>query len=329
MLFTREQQLKLISAVANAPSVHNVQPARFHFTGDNIYLLEDLTRRIPCGDPMGRDTGFSLGIAAEGLRIELANQGYSLVDKGEFDSDIGFGNNIKTRRAFEITKGAEKHPLAEFVTKRYSQRGNFNKVLPRDTAAAKSLSDDNIISVTEKEDLKEIGKIYDAASLRFFRDDNFREELLSWMRLSKKHPKWSIDGLNYDAMAMSEFEAKAAGIVLSKKIFPLINKIGLGGAITAEAGKVIGSAGVILLHRPKTESHYESGRHFYLTWLKIVANGFQAAVMASLADDIECQNLLCNKYNIGNERRIITTFRIGRSDNMASRARLKPEDLLL
>ena len=76
MLFTREQQLKLISAVANAPSVHNVQPARFHFTGDNIYLLEDLTRRIPCGDPMGRDnrrSGLQPHVLAHCRRVALSS----------------------------------------------------------------------------------------------------------------------------------------------------------------------------------------------------------------------------------------------------------------
>lgn len=329
MTFTLYQQHALIKAVSRAPSVHNVQPARFYFKDANIFLIEDITRRIPFADPTGRDTDFSLGIATEGLRIELLNHGYKLIDSGECNHDFNFGKNFNTLRRFEIIKGGKPDILSPYTEKRYSHRGKFFKPTDHDIQRIKNLSGDDKYIISDKQQLARIGKIYDIASLNFFRDKNFRAEILSWMRLDKSHPKWLIDGLNYEAMAMSSIEGFVANIILGPKIFPILDKIGLSGALTAEAEKINDCAGVLLLHRPKSETPFESGRYFYRTWLEIVENGFQAAVMAALADDNFCQTELCKFYNIDQERRIITSFRIGRTDNVFKPARLKPEDLIL
>ena len=329
MPFETEQQLAIIKAVSNAPSVHNVQPARFHFKGDNIYLIEDVSRRIPFGDPSARDINISLGIAAEGLAIELSKHGCRLIDKGESNQDFGFGANLQTRRIFEVQNGAQQDNLAHFVEFRYSHRGNFIKPTMSDIATLSNMASEDKIIITDKNELKFIGKMYDDASLSFFRDENFRAEILSWMRLSKSHPKWSVDGLNYEAMAMSGFEGAAAKFILGPRIFLLLDKIGLGGPITAEAEKIIGGAGILLLHRKKSETPFESGRYFYRTWLEIVEKGYQAAIMAALADDEYCQNELCKMYNIDDNRRIITSFRIGKANGQTKRARINPEDLIL
>ena len=329
MLFTHNQQLEIISAVSRAPSVHNVQPARFHFKDNNIFLIEDATRRIPFGDPNGRDTDFSLGIATEGLAIELANHGFKLINKGKCTEDFGLGNKFQTRMVFEITNGAKIDNLAQYVEKRYSHRGNFEKATDTDIKTLKTIENDNCAIITDKNDLKYVGKIYDNASLKLFRDDDFRAEILSWMRLSKSHPKWSVDGLNYEAMSMSGFEGFAAKFVLGPNTFNILDRLGLGGPLTAEAEKISNCAGVLLLHRPNSETPFESGRYFYRTWLKIIEKGFQAAIMAALADDKFCRETLCKLKNINPDRRIITSFRIGRGDKLISRARIKPEDLIL
>ena len=60
----------LVTEAKLAPSVHNVQPARWRFEGDDaLILFEDTTVRLPVGDPRGNDAGISLGAAAEGLRL--------------------------------------------------------------------------------------------------------------------------------------------------------------------------------------------------------------------------------------------------------------------
>ena len=75
---TREEQFAIVAEASRAPSVHNVQPARWRFMPGAVLLLEDVRRRLPDADPSGHDTLVSLGAAWEGMRIALSLRGLEL-----------------------------------------------------------------------------------------------------------------------------------------------------------------------------------------------------------------------------------------------------------
>ena len=320
----------ILAELSLSPSVHNVQPARWRFEGDTVLLFEDTTRRIPAGDPTGRDTRTSLGSAIEGLSLALSARGKSLESIALPDM-TGLPDHIRPVAAFRVTSGAAPDPLHAVITQRYSHRGGFAKVSAEDRAAASELASDDLAVIGAPNDLKRIGAVYDAASLRFFRDPAFRAELVSWMRLSTHHPRWALDGLNAEAMALSGVEATAAGVVLGPKMFPVFDAIGLAGPLTAESTKVTGAAAVLVLHRPDAEDGLETGRAFHRAWLRFTAAGFHGAVMAALADDDASRDELARTIGLPAGRRIVTTFRIGRTDGapQPKRARLDPADLLV
>lgn len=57
----------LVAEAALSPSVHNTQPTRWRLTSDGrVQVLEDEDRRLPVGDPEGRDLNVSHGSAVEG-----------------------------------------------------------------------------------------------------------------------------------------------------------------------------------------------------------------------------------------------------------------------
>jgi len=327
---TPQSALDLVAQISLSPSVHNVQPARWRFSDDGAILFEDTTRRIPAGDPTGRDTRTSLGSAIEGLALVLSARGMGL-EPADLPELPGLPAHIRPVVAFRFTGGAVADPLHAVMARRYSHRGAFAKVTPDDRSAAAALAGDDVAVIDDPEALKGVGRIYDEASLRFFRDDAFRAELVSWMRLSRGHPRWTLDGLNAEAMALSGLEAAGAGLVLGPKAFPMLDCIGLAGPLTAESAKVTGAAAVLMLHRPESEDGLFTGRAFHRAWLRFTEAGFVGAVMAALADDDASRNELARTIGLPAGRRIVTTFRIGRSNGTPppKRARLDPADLLI
>lgn len=317
-----DTRLDLVAEANLAPSVHNIQPARFHFGDDGtIDIREDPRRRIPVGDPTGADNRKSLGAAAEGMTLALG------------------AHNIRAR-VEEITGGLRLHlaPEAEpdaarsFVPQRATWRGAFAKP---GIAEARALGDlgaaDDLTILMTPAQRAEIARIYDATSLQVLRDGAYRQELVSWMRLARAHPDWSRDGLNAEAMALSGFEAFGASVVMGGA-FSLLDRLGAAGPLIAEGAKVKGAAGVILFHRPQEESDYATGRRFYRAWLDITARGLTLCPMSVLADVGATADAIKTAYGIPVHRKLVTAFRVGRlpdGAHIAARARLPAAELIV
>ena len=59
----------LVDEARHAPSVHNIQPARWALLGPEVLALRsDPGRRLPIADPTGHDVRVSLGAAALGAK---------------------------------------------------------------------------------------------------------------------------------------------------------------------------------------------------------------------------------------------------------------------
>ncbi|WP_230770843.1 hypothetical protein [Sphingomonas sp. Leaf4] len=319
----------LIAEAALAPSVHNVQPARWRCIGDDgIALFEDVATRLCVGDPTGNDARISLGAAAEGLRLAAGRAGLAL---REAELPLAEPGLVPVAGYRFVSDAAAADPLAGAVDARRSWRGGFATVEDADRGAAAALAGADAKVVTDRALLTELARVYDAASYDFLRDAGFRRELLSWMRLRRSHPRWAIDGLNAGAMAMGAVEARGAGVVLGKG-FALLDRFGLARPLLAEGSKIATAAGLVVFHRPAREAPFESGRHFYRLWLRLEAAGFGAAVLAALADDPAAARTVAAMAGVPAGERVVSAFRIGRRPAGAAvppRARRALDDLLV
>ena len=82
------------------------------------------------------------------------------------------------------------------------------------------------------------------------------------MRFSRRHPRWALDGLNSEAMAMSALEAAGAAAVLKPGVFEALDRIGLAAPLTTEAQVVRSAVAVVLFHRLEGEAPLHTGRRF-------------------------------------------------------------------
>lgn len=320
----------LIDEARLAPSVHNVQPARWRLDGeDGLLLLEDLACRLTIGDPGGNDAGISLGAAAEGLRLAAGRAGLSPVAEEIAPTDAEEGLRPVARCRF-VPVASMPDPLAAHVIARRSWRGKFEAPSAADRQAAAALADSDAAVLTDPGMLAVLARSFDAASFGFMRERGFRGELLSWMRLDRRHPRWSRDGLNAEAMAMGRVEAWGAGLLLGSG-FAAFDRIRLARPLLAEGSKIAGAAGLVVFHRPADEPPFESGRHFYRLWLKLEAAGFGAAVLAALADDPAAAAQVVELAGVPAGHRVVSAFRIGRrpAGAMPGRARRPIDEVLV
>ncbi len=299
-----------LAAEANlAPNVHNTQPTRWRLAADgSVLVLEDATRLLPVGDPRGRDAAVSHGAAIEGFALACAARDIGVgVEPLERPADQG----LRPVARLTLTPGgATADALHAFVPTRRTYRGAF--VRPSEPAPLDSLTTAGDVTLAqEPEDIAQLAQLNDAASLGVFRDGPYRAELLSWMRLSRRDRRWSLDGLNAEAMEMSGFVATAAGLVLKPGVFEALDRIGAAGLFVAEAGVVKSAQAVVLFHRPADESPLRTGRRFYRLWLEFARLGLSAAPMAVLADDASTRAIIAREFQLPSDRRLITAFRVG------------------
>lgn len=314
MIASHDDLTALVAAANLAPSVHNTQPTRWRLEPDGALLvLEETARRLPVGDPQGRDADVSHGAAIEGLALALGARGVRLSVE-PLGGGVDRGLRPVARLRFDAG-GGSADPLAPLADRRRTYRGAFARAeapLARETRViGETLVAEDVTLANTPQTVARLAALNDAASLKTFRDGPYRAELVSWMRLSRRHSRWAEDGLNAEAMEMSPLEAAGAAVVLRPGVFEALDGLGLARLFVAEAAVVRTASAVVLFHRPEGEPPLQTGRRFHRLWLQFTALGLAAAPMAVLADDVETRALIASEFAIPAGRRLITAFRIG------------------
>lgn len=318
---------ELIAQAALAPSVHNVQPARWRIEGEAATLFDDLTVRLAAADPHGRDAAISLGASAEGLSLAASAQGMAVkFDRPDAEETVTLRPVLTAK-----FKGLSiPDPLCDHTDQRKSWRGVFAACTDDDRHEAGALQAEDCHIFSQAEQIDELAELTDAASLHFMRDAAFRRELVHWMRLNRRHPRWFSDGLNAEAMQMSRVDALGVPVVMGPA-FSLLDTLSLAKPLLSEKAKTGSAAAIAIFHRPADEEPMESGRHFYRLWLRFEAAGFSAAVLAALADHRPTAERIHRMAGLAAERQMVSAFRIGRrpagADN--GRARRGLDEILL
>jgi hypothetical protein len=155
----------LVAAAIAAPSVHNVQPARWRIDGAALILLEDMARRLTVGDPLGNDAEISLGAAAEGAAIAASAAG--LATRVERLDGVAAGG-LRPVARLSFVPSAEPDPLLAVLEARASWRGAFLPPSPQDLAAAQALAGEGRIVVSDPVAIAAAAALYDRASYALF-----------------------------------------------------------------------------------------------------------------------------------------------------------------
>jgi hypothetical protein len=190
--------LEMIKFATKAPSGHNTQPWKFRISEKSIEILPNFIKSLPMVDENNRELYISLGCALENLCITAQYLGYDY----EIVSKDAQGITINLAK---ISSGIENTLFSE-IEKRQTNRSNYkNQKIPDETIR---YLENIVIQPNTHIYFAKIGEEFADSLTQYIlkgneiqmTDDNFKEELISWMRFNKGEIKKTQDGLAYNAM---------------------------------------------------------------------------------------------------------------------------------
>ena len=316
----------LVAEAMLAPSAHNTQPVRWALDGEKISVFVDLSRRLPVGDPEDRDMQIAAGAAVEGTVLALAKRGHGGKVTLRVDPDMGGLRPIAdivpigAPSAHDVTLGG-------YVEQRTTHRLGF---APASEAAWHDWAEDHVTLVTAPDDIVWLARKIDHANAAIMKDGSFRAELLDWMRLRKDVVGYDVDGLNRDALAMDGFTAAIARPVLGTRLYDVLSAIGLGPALSGEAGRSRDASAVALFHWRMDASFVDAGRAFYRSWLEASRRDLVGWPAAALADDLPTRDAVARRFAIPDDRVIFNAIRFGNAKGTTPpRTRLPVSELIV
>lgn len=308
----RSVQEEVAAEAARAPSVHNVQPARWRFTDDGgVILFRAHGRALPVADPSGHDVQASLGATFEGMAIALSRRGTTLCAPTRETRAAAAGCSPVVRA--ELTAGAADDPLAPFVSTRRSWRGTFSGHTEADRERLAAMATTDAYFVATPPEIAEIARIHDLATWEFERRENYHRELWQWLRLSPRHPLYHRDGLNAECLALSGVERVAAQLLLQPQVFRLLGRASVARHVVSEATRVRSAMALVLFCPHRSDSAFDVGRRMYRLWLEITAAGLHVAPMSACADHPPARQKIERSYAVPSDRRLANVFRVGRA----------------
>ena len=304
----RETLEALVREAARAPSVHNVQPARWRFEpGGDVVLFRALDRVLPVADPTGHDVQASLGAAFEGMAIALSRLGLALgVPVPERTAEAeGCAPVVRAR----ISSGAAEDPLAPAVLARRAYRGRFTRRGARELSSARLVEADDVHVIDDALDIRLSSRAHDAATWRFESQRAYHAELWSWLRLSRRDPRYHRDGLNADCLALTAVERLAGRVLLQPLVFSVLGRLRIAPRLVSEAAQVRSAIALVLFMPLRADPPFGVGRRFYRLWLELTAAGLHAVPMSASADDPAARA----QYDavVPKNRRLANVLRVG------------------
>lgn len=334
-MLTPDLQTAIVTDANLAPSVHNTQPARWRFSDNEIEIWADQKRFLAVGDPLRHDAALSCGAALEGTVIALAKRGLKAVQIQDLWSEETISaDGLRLCASMQVEVGASPDALNPFIRQRFTWRGAFRpgaaRHLDQFEHELSSLGAGTLIR--SREDIAWLADVNDDLSLKFFSDKAYRDELRFWMRLSRAHPDWDVDGLSAEAMQMSAFEASGARVALASPVFEMLKAIGVARSLISERSKTCSASGIVLFHTPIDMSPVDAGRSFYRMWLELTRASLVAWPMAVVADDPGSNSACQSRFAIPQDHRLINLLRVGACETPSARpdtARLPVDKLIL
>ncbi len=321
-MITKAQLQAVVSRANLAPSVHNVQPARWRMRGDAIEIAADLSVHLAEGDPTGHDAGLSCGAAVDATVLSLGDHGLGAEVHDlwvQDDRSTWPGHRMAAR--LSLMKGASD-PLVAALEERFTWRERF------EAEPVPAWDNDGVVFVSDEEDKAWIAERNDFASLNIMQRAAFRKELLSWMRLSEGHPRHAFDGLSRDAMQMSKPDARLARWALGV-LWPTLNLFGATKGMTVEAEKTQSAPLIAVFCAPSDESPVVTGRAYLRLCLKAAQRGLAMWPMAALSDHPQTNRDLRSRFDIAPTERIVQVIRFGKATGQRpERARRPLEEIL-
>ena len=182
----------LVRAATLAASSHNTQPWKFVVRRDNIEIHPDKSRQLLVLDPQGRELWISLGCALENLLVAAHAAGYATA--------VTYPDTEEIIRVRLIADSPQSSPLFAAISLRQNTRSLYDAQPVRQTVlkqlqAVRVEPGVSVQFMLEPSEMKTVMEYVNQGNLKQYADPAFVQELISWLRFTKKDALASLDGL--------------------------------------------------------------------------------------------------------------------------------------
>jgi nitroreductase len=297
---------QVVARARLAPSVHNVQPARWRLAGGQIEIGCDPALTLAVADPEGFSAGLSCGAAVEATVLAL-----SAFDLAGDVTNLWPENDCETWQGVRLVariavSDGKPLPLVDQLERRFTWRGPFAGDTPQ--LYGWTRKDTQLVMDVPTRDW--LADLNDRASFEIMQGSPFRRELLSWMRLRDGHPRAAYDGLSRQALGMGRAQAHLVPLALGP-LWPVMNTLGRARGLTAEAEMTRTAPVIACFHRPAAESPVETGRAYLRLCLEATHLGFAGWPMAALSDHPVTREEIGERLAIDPDDRLVQVIRFG------------------
>lgn len=279
-----------------APSAHNTQPWTLTYAGDEVAVGWDPDRALPVSDPTGRDLRLSLGAFVECCLIVCADAGLA----------VGFRPDPGPLRVGFLHEAAEPYrtPFTTAdVRARGANRGEYHPGrLPEEVAGA--------LPGMRRVACRDLADLLHAADVRQFGDPRVTRELRAWLRLTRRHRRYLLDGLSDRALSLSRLEALALRASLA--LYPALRPIGLPRLLAGASRGLLDYDGDVLVLVGAAGEEVEHGRLLMRHWLTLSGLGYTTHPLSQIIDCETTRRALAERLGVADPRALLHVARVGR-----------------
>ncbi|NER10101.1 Putative TM nitroreductase [Muriicola jejuensis] len=208
---------KIIEYGIMAPSGHNTQPWKFKIDQNEIQIYPDFTKSLPVVDADHHAMYISLGCAVENIVLAALNDGYFpevRIVKKHGDAEF-------ICIALQVNSESHKDYLYRYIKERQVTRNEYKdtEVSPEDLELlidSTRFPGVQVRSFITPEEINQLEPLIIEGSIRQFRNKQFVEELVSWIRFSKTEIEKKKDGIWHASMGFPG-TGKFLGNLIMKK----------------------------------------------------------------------------------------------------------------
>ncbi|MFC4011203.1 hypothetical protein ACFOY2_28530 [Nonomuraea purpurea] len=279
-----------------APSAHNTQPWTLTYTDAEAEVGWDPSRALPVSDPTGRDLRLGMGAFVECCLIVCADAGLPVAfrpDPGPLRVGFLHAGSTPYRTPFTTAD----------VRARGANRGEYHPGhLPEEVVAG--------LTGMRRLACRDLADLLHAADLRQFGDREVTRELRSWLRLTRRHRRYLLDGLSDRALALDR--AKALALRASLALYPALRRLGLPRVLAGASRALLDYDGDVLVLVGAQEEELEAGRLLMRHWLTLSGLGYTTHPLSQIIDCEPTRAALAERLGVADPRTLLHVARVGR-----------------
>lgn len=314
---------EIIKDASKAPSGHNTQPWKFEVNENKIIIRPNYDRRLKIVDADDHALFISLGCALENLILSARAHGFDTKVTKNF-------SNTKDEIVVALNKSenVRKDVLYDFIRSRQSTRTEYGTE-PVDQSILDQLSEEaqnqyvEIIYFTDKNKIKELEPFIIEGSNLQFGNKQFLDELISWIRFSKKEVKKKRDGIWSASLGMPGVGRFMGSIVMKNFVSAKSEAKRWKKLIDMSAGFVL-----FVVKENSKEHWVQLGQSFERFALKATQLNIKHAHVNMPCEEISVRQKLIKHFGIANGKQPLLLVRFGYGEVMPYSFRLPLEEVL-